>query len=149
MFKAIGLKAALAAALLTPIDAWKLELPKATKVVALLETAWTPKPTSPPVIKNLFARQYSFDDDQSILVAPDRTCGYVSGIQVSHYTCVGDYTCAMVTASGPRTGNVACCNTEICNARTACVDYNQIYNSTGCDDSCSLDAFILKWYLKY
>jgi len=46
---------------------------------------WTPRPTEPPDASRLFGRQNLFPnfpgDASKILVAPDNTCGYVSGLQ--------------------------------------------------------------------
>lgn len=127
--------------------------PKATGAMALPNADWANQiePTAAPVPPGRYARG-SLDfaeraDPSNILVAPDATCGYISGRQGAEYTCVGDYTCALFPASGPSTGNVACCNSAACNIRKACINYEQYHSSSACDDACRVDGYTVKWYV--
>ena len=44
---------------------------------------WSPRPTSSPSHPaNIFERQFFPNDAGTVLVAPDNTCGYISGLQV-------------------------------------------------------------------
>ena len=53
--------------------------PEATDAVVTPTNAQSPRPTRPPIFKELRRRQAS-STDETFLVAPDNTCGYVSGL---------------------------------------------------------------------
>lgn len=125
-----------------------LRLPKATKAVELAFDGFTPKPTHPAVLDQLrIRRQVSDSDDQTVLVAPDATCGYISGDESAGYTCDSTATCIMYTSQSSHTGAVACCDFAGCNYRTSCVDYSGFYSSSACGDKCAENLNILKWYV--
>jgi hypothetical protein len=153
MSKSSKLTAVLAAASVAiPAGAWRVDLPQPTEVLAssLVLEGWSPKPTSPPELRRMLRRQSNDDDeddDESMLVAPDATCGYISGLEGAHYTCVGDFSCVMYTASSTSSGNVACCNDRNCNLRVTCINYEEFYSSSACNDACRVDGFTVKWYV--
>jgi len=150
MSKSSKLTAVLAAASVAiPAGAWRVDLPQPTEVLAssLVLEGWSPKPTSPPELRRMLRRQSNDDDeddDESMLVAPDATCGYISGLEGAHYTCVGDFSCVMYTASSTSSGNVACCNDRNCNLRVTCINYEEFYSSSACNDACRVDGFTVK-----
>lgn len=115
-----------------------------TGAVTLALDGVTPKPTSPPDFPRLLRRQTN-PDDQYILVAPDATCGYISGRPGASYTCGPQATCAFLSIDGGD-GSVACCNTEECGVRASCVDYEDFFSSSACNDGCEVDIFTLKWF---
>jgi hypothetical protein len=50
--------------------------PRETNTAAVPLDAQTPKPTAPAALHHFLKRQ---NNDQTVLLAPDNTCGYVSG----------------------------------------------------------------------
>ena len=50
--------------------------PRETNTPTIPRDAQTPKPTAPAGLHHFLKRQ---NNDQTVLVAPDNTCGYVSG----------------------------------------------------------------------
>ena len=138
-------------ALVDLIDARYADFPQTTASVDPALYGWTPKPTAAPeLLKKLSKRQITGNDDDSdeettVFFAPDQTCGYVSGRPGASLTCAPDYQCVLFTASASLTGNLACCNTETCGVRLACIGYDEYYSSSACDDACNLDAYTLKW----
>lgn len=127
-----------------------------TQAAALASDGVTPKPTSPPVLPLLAARDLGElrrrqanlrgdgNTDQTVLVAPDATCGYISSRSGAYYTCAGDFTCMFYTPEASATGNVACCQDfENCNMRSACVASKDFEKD--CDNGCKLDIFTVKW----
>lgn len=50
--------------------------PRETSIAAAPLDAQTPKPTAPAALHQFLKRQ---NNDQTVLLAPDNTCGYVSG----------------------------------------------------------------------
>lgn len=154
MSKSAKLTAVVAAAsVVIPAGAWKIDLPKPTEVLpaSFAIDGWSPKPTSAPELRRMLRRQNDDngddEEDQSMLVAPDATCGYISGLEGAHYTCVGDFSCVMYTASSTSSGNVACCDDRNCNLRVSCINYEEYYSSSACNDACRVDGFTLKWYV--
>ncbi|OTB05437.1 hypothetical protein M426DRAFT_140061 [Hypoxylon sp. CI-4A] len=102
-------------------------------------TFQAPKVTIPPSLRDLAKRQ----DEQTILWAPDNTCGYLDGRPGAAYSCVGSsYTCALLSVSA--TGAVACCDTDVCGIALDCVDYESYYYSSACDIGCAQDTFTVK-----
>ncbi|KAI1210644.1 uncharacterized protein F4807DRAFT_459484 [Annulohypoxylon truncatum] len=98
-----------------------------------------PEITLGPDIHELARRQTG----QTVLVAPDNTCGYVNGRVGSAYTCNGlDYTCALVTTS--TVGAIACCDGSDCGLRVTCVDYIDFVYSSACDEDCVSDTYTAK-----
>lgn len=107
----------------------------------------SPKPTAAPGVHELLKRQSasgSISSDTTVLVAPDNTCGFISGRPGAAYSCGVGGTCLFLTAEAPRTGNVACCDGEDCNFRATCIDYDQYYTQSICDDGCKVDAYTTK-----
>ncbi|UKZ56352.1 hypothetical protein TrVGV298_010188 [Trichoderma virens] len=128
MNKATSVYAALAA-LLAAADARNLnQLPRATA-----------------------ASDYAFDgfspsqlNVETVYLAPDATCGYISGLAGAGYTCGVSATCVFFTSSAAGPGHVACCNSVDCNARNVCIDYEGYFSSSKCNDGCKVDTFTLK-----
>ncbi|KAK2018757.1 hypothetical protein LZ32DRAFT_643390 [Colletotrichum eremochloae] len=101
-------------------------LPQATTTFNFPLDQYAPRPTKAPVYGDLRKRQTS---EVTVLVAPDNTCGYVSGRAGAEYTCGGSATC-----------RVACCGSQNCNAPRTCFDYKDIYSSSLCDSGCRVDT---------
>ncbi|KAI0552708.1 hypothetical protein F4679DRAFT_46022 [Xylaria curta] len=80
--------------------------------------------------------------DQTVLIAPDNTCGYVSGRPGAAVTCNNDYTCAFIIQED--FGRAGCCQGDNCGLRATCLDYNQVYSQSACDNGCLQDTFTLK-----
>lgn len=116
--------------------------PRATDTIAIHQDAWSPAPTAPPALHEYFKRQNG--KGQTVLVAPDNTCGYVSAQSGAAYTCAEKTAlCVFITASG--TGAAGCCGSVDCGFRVACLDYDQMYSSSVCDAQCSTDTLTEKW----
>ncbi|KAK3344106.1 hypothetical protein B0T25DRAFT_317845 [Lasiosphaeria hispida] len=115
-----------------------------TDAVAIPPDAQSPRPTIPPALHR-FLRRQSYDE-QTFLVAPDNTCGYVSAQKAAAYTCVETSAyCVFVTASGGGgTGVAGCCDKDVCGFRIDCLDYAQISTSSLCDAQCMSDSFTEK-----
>lgn len=145
MHKASSVCAALAA-LCAVADALKLQQPRATAAVNLARDGVTPVPTLAPGMHAAMLRRAVTSSIVTAYVAPDNTCGFVSGLPGAGYTCGVGGTCVFYTSS-TRNGYVACCNTVACNARAACVDYNQYFTESKCNNGCAVDTFTVKWYL--
>ncbi|KAK1761429.1 hypothetical protein QBC47DRAFT_28699 [Echria macrotheca] len=119
--------------------------PKATEAAKIPLDATSPRPTTPPSLHEFLRRDSS--NEQTVLIAPDNTCGYVSGQAGAAYTCVEkNALCVFVTISegGRSAGAAGCCNTQECGFRLACLDYNQISSSSQCDSNCMTDTFTEK-----
>ncbi|KAI2473422.1 hypothetical protein F4781DRAFT_427436 [Annulohypoxylon bovei var. microspora] len=98
-----------------------------------------PEITIGPDVHELARRQKG----QTVLIAPDNTCGYFEGRAGAVYSCNGeDYTCALVTTAS--VGAVACCDGNDCGLRVACVDYIDFVYSSACDDGCVQDTYTVK-----
>ncbi|KAF4997273.1 hypothetical protein FDECE_12133 [Fusarium decemcellulare] len=141
-----GSVAAVAAALSTTANARHLAYPGPTGIVALPLDGISPVPTTPPRVHDLFRRANKDKDEEgtTVLMAPDATCGYISGRAGAAYTCGVDATCLFLTSSAGGDGAVACCDTVECNYRASCVDFNDYFQSSKCNDGCEVDAFTLK-----
>ncbi|KAK1832154.1 hypothetical protein QBC39DRAFT_75804 [Podospora conica] len=115
--------------------------PRETNTAIVPLDAQTPKPTVPAALHHYLRRQNS---DQTVLLAPDNTCGYVSGQSSAAYTCVGTTNrCVFVTALDGGYGAAGCCDSFECGFRVTCVDYAQL-ESSACDASCLSDTFTEK-----
>lgn len=64
----------------TAAQALALWAPKETFVPSLAADAISPRPTFPPSFQGLRNRQSSSSSDDTFLVGPDQTCGYISGL---------------------------------------------------------------------
>ncbi|PNY27792.1 Uncharacterized protein TCAP_02280 [Tolypocladium capitatum] len=146
--KARGLLAALTALLSTGVDARNLGwLPKATQSVLLPLDGMTPKPTPPPGMHELVWRRDAASPlALTMVIAPDKTCGYVSGIASSAYTCAASSTCGLVLSKSVYPGYVVCfdAQVEVVDFHINCVDYNAFYKSSSCDPNCAHDTQTLK-----
>ncbi|KAI1340135.1 hypothetical protein F5Y15DRAFT_423524 [Xylariaceae sp. FL0016] len=113
---------------------------KATGVVVPDATFHSPEITEAPNVRDLLKR----DDGQTVLVAPDNTCGFFDGSIGAPYYCNAGYTCALVTTAGY--GFVACCDSdqEDCGVRVGCMDYFDVYSSSYCDSGCLHDTLTAK-----
>jgi hypothetical protein len=146
--KVPGLFAALTALLSTGVDARNLgRLPEATHSVVLPLDGMTPKPTPPPGLHELVRRQDGASSYAvTMAVAPDNTCGYISGNPSLAYTCDASATCGLALSQPTHSGAVICFDANGSNLRFGCVDYNAFYSSSSCDSSCAQDTLVLKWY---
>ena len=147
-----------------------LNLPRATPINPELDPqGWTPRPTASPEIPlELRRRAYLTNAAQYVLIAPDRTCGYVSGSSGKMICSVhllrvdtnwsegADFACPSsvescvffpVTGSGSASwGAVGCCSTiSDCGIRTQCIDSKAFSSSSACNDACRFDPTTLKW----
>ncbi|KAK1977104.1 hypothetical protein LZ30DRAFT_602036 [Colletotrichum cereale] len=114
-------------------------LPQATTTFNFPFDQFVPQPTKAPVYGDLRKRQST--SEVTVLVAPDNTCGYISGRAGAEYTCGGTATCALMPAvDSTIPGRVACCGAKNCNAPRTCYDYKDIYTSSLCDSGCRVDT---------
>jgi hypothetical protein len=119
-------------------------LPSATPIdIAPVLNGFSPRPTNGPDVE-LVKRQTS---KATLLIAPDNTCGFVSGRPGAAYTCGRSATCVLYPSSGAISGAVACCDAVDCNARVTCFDNRAVSSSSRCDAGCLVDAFTLKWFV--
>ncbi|KAL2020145.1 hypothetical protein VTK56DRAFT_8750 [Thermocarpiscus australiensis] len=106
----------------------------------LREDGWTPNPTAAPSLPEVLRRQDNWAS--TYLLAPDNTCGYVSGSKKSAYACLDDdLQCAFVPSSGKVPGAIGCCNGNDCAFRVTCLDRGEM---SSCDKRCQSDSFTLK-----
>ncbi|KAK5660976.1 hypothetical protein OQA88_12352 [Cercophora sp. LCS_1] len=116
--------------------------PRETAALVIPADAQSPRPTIGPALHQYLKRQ---SNEQTVLVAPDNTCGYVSGQSAAVYTCVDSTNhCVFVTALDGGAGAAGCCNNNECGFRVACLDYEQIVSSSLCDANCKADSFTEK-----
>ncbi|RYP51756.1 hypothetical protein DL768_002979 [Monosporascus sp. mg162] len=124
------------------VQALALDSRPAKRTEAIAPTSTRPFPshiTIPPSALDLKKRQ----DANTVLFAPDNTCGYISGRPGAVYSCqVQTEICAFASASG--FGFVGCCNDSDCGMRATCLDYEQVYSSSLCNDGCLYDTFTAK-----
>lgn len=120
------------------------KMPEATTSFDFPLDQFSPQPTKAPAYADLRRRQTS--TTTTVLVAPDNTCGYISGRAGAAYTCGSSASCIFFTAVDRSTpGRVACCGTQECGARRTCYDSRQVSSSSLCDGGCLVDRFTLKW----
>ncbi|KXH29655.1 hypothetical protein CSAL01_02882 [Colletotrichum salicis] len=119
------------------------ELPQATTSLNFPLDQFSPQPTKAPAYADLRKRQSS--TTTTVLVAPDNTCGYISGRAGAAYTCGTAASCIFFTSVNRNTpGRVACCDASDCGARRTCYDSKQVSSSSLCDGGCLVDRFTLK-----
>ncbi|KAK3397279.1 hypothetical protein B0T20DRAFT_394412 [Sordaria brevicollis] len=128
--------------------------PQATDRVIIPSNAKSPSPTLPPSLppgfhNGLLRRQISGSESGSygdtILIAPDNTCGYVSGLAGAAFTCVDPAnSCVFIPSSGSIPGAAGCCNTKACGFRVTCMDYSEVLVQSKCDDGCMADTYTAK-----
>ncbi|OHE90829.1 hypothetical protein CORC01_13873 [Colletotrichum orchidophilum] len=119
------------------------ELPQATTSFNFPLDQFSPQPTKAPAYADLRKRQTS--TTTTVLVAPDNTCGYISGRAGAAYTCGTAASCIFFTSVNVDTpGRVACCDASDCGARRTCYDSRQVSVSSLCDGGCLVDRFTLK-----
>ncbi|OLN92211.1 hypothetical protein CCHL11_01597 [Colletotrichum chlorophyti] len=123
-------------------DAKLYAIPEATTTFNFPLDQLDPQPTEAPTYADLKRRQ-SPAAITTVLVAPDNTCGYVSGRAGAAYTCATAASCIFFTASSTNPGRVACCNTQDCGVYRTCYDSVQISSSL-CDNGCLVDQYTLK-----
>ncbi|KAE8449245.1 hypothetical protein EG329_008412 [Mollisiaceae sp. DMI_Dod_QoI] len=125
------------------------DFPRATPVQDPLfaPVGWSPRPTAPPKVPRdlFFKRDFLSNSASYILVAPDQTCGYVSGLPGAQFECGASTNCVFFPVTGSSAyGAVGCCTDLLnCGFRTACVDSSAFYGS-GCNGGCKLDANTMK-----
>lgn len=112
-----------------------LSFPKPTVSLVLPLDGITPRPTLGPGQDELRKRQSAAE---TVLVAPDNTCGYVSGRPGAAYTCAAGGQCVFFTSTATLPGAVACCNSNTCNLRAACLDAAAVSVSSLCDSGCQV-----------
>ncbi|KAK5998021.1 hypothetical protein PT974_00390 [Cladobotryum mycophilum] len=144
MNKASGVAAF--AALMAVVDAANLHLPRATLAVDYALDGISPIPTVAAGFIDVLAKRAgtSATSPTTVLVAPDNTCGYISGRAGAAYTCGVGASCIFFTSSVAGPGHIACCNTAICVAKFQCIDYNEYFSQSKCDNGCAQDAYTLK-----
>ncbi|UNI20196.1 hypothetical protein JDV02_006309 [Purpureocillium takamizusanense] len=144
--KVTQLMAALAAMCIsTAVEARLVaRIPQATRSVVLPADGMSPRPTVPPSMHELLRRQDSTSYKLTMAVAPDNTCGYISGNASWAYTCGPSATCGLVFSQPTHSGVVMCYNDGGSNFRFGCMDYNDIVSSSKCGDSCAQDTLVLK-----
>ncbi|KAI1175721.1 hypothetical protein F4777DRAFT_301158 [Nemania sp. FL0916] len=112
---------------------------RATDAVVPDTTFSHPAITPGPILRDYLRRD---TDDETILIGPDNTCGYVDGRAGAPITCNSAYTCAI--AIEPTFGRAGCCLGDACGIRATCYDYRQVYSSSLCNDGCLQDTYTLK-----
>ncbi|KAH0442241.1 hypothetical protein CcaCcLH18_01679 [Colletotrichum camelliae] len=117
-------------------------VPEATTTFNLPLDQFSPQPTKAPAYAELRRRQTSAAT--TVLVAPDNTCGYISGRAGAAYTCGSAASCIFFTSTSRVKGFVACCDADDCGARRTCYDARQISSSSVCDNGCMVDKYTLK-----
>ncbi|KAM0278711.1 hypothetical protein ACHAQH_005004 [Verticillium albo-atrum] len=133
-----------AVAFTSEVSANLYRVPEATTVFNFPLDQVNPRPTAAPY-DFLRERQATTSSSQTVLVAPDNTCGYVEGRPGAAFTCNGaDANCLFFTADSTMRGAVACCNSDVCGARVTCYDRDAIASSSVCEDGCLVDTFTLK-----
>ncbi|KAM0330654.1 hypothetical protein ACHAQA_003605 [Verticillium albo-atrum] len=87
-------------------------VPEATTVFNFPLNQVNPRPTPAPF--DLLKARQATTSITTALVAPDNTCGYVSGRPGAVFTCNGaDANCLFFTADSTLRGAVACCNSDV------------------------------------
>ncbi|KAJ6439630.1 wnt and FGF inhibitory regulator domain-containing protein [Purpureocillium lavendulum] len=142
--KASQLMAALATLATTADARLVARVPKVTQSVALPSDGISPRPTAPPSMHELLRRAESSSYKLTMAVAPDNTCGYISANVSWAYTCGPQATCGLVMSQPTHSGLVMCYNEGGSNFRFGCMDYNDIFSSNKCDDTCDKDTLVLK-----
>lgn len=142
---------ALAFALLPhTVASYITSLPARTEIPHYPLSQVYPLPTKAPASPGALLVRDDDDETSSVetaLFGPDSVCGYISGLPGASFYCPASYQCIFFTAKTTQDGNVACCNTDACAAKLTCMDYQQVVESSRCDDGCMVDPFTLKWYV--
>jgi hypothetical protein len=127
--------------------------PPALDVASLL-LGWTPRPTEGPSFELIKARgllDKRVTSSPSLIgyIAPDRTCGYISGSVGNVIECSVGSTCLAVAPVATNPGALGCCNAAgtDCYFNTRCFDSTQIFSSSLCDQACQQDVNIHLWYV--
>jgi len=137
--------------------------PQATSQAEAGDLVFPPEPTAAPKVHpDLFRRQ----DVKTDLIAPDNTCGYISGLEGTcspmllrervlisfctedAYYCEADTdTCFFFPGTSTTYGLIGCCNIaqSYCGVRTTCINSVEYYSSSICDSDCEGNTYILKW----
>jgi hypothetical protein len=146
------------------VDALNAPLPLPTDNIAnAMGFGFDPIPTAAPMLPpNLFKRQATGSGSLIGYLAPDNTCGYVSGalgmlkvmISKQQYTniclasiktCDTTQSCAAVVVSG--VASMGCCDSTAgtCQFLGNCVGSVGYYASSLCGPACQADLNTLKW----
>lgn len=149
--KSTSVLATAVAALSTAVQGLNMA-PRAAKQTAsavLADDGISPRPTPPPgwdrfEPENLFRRATTSKTPLTMMIAPDNTCGFISGSYAIPYTCGRSATCGIVQAQQTFSGMIMCFDSQAFNFRFACVD-NAMYQSSSCDHLCAENTQILKW----
>ncbi|OAQ74295.1 transmembrane alpha-helix domain-containing protein [Pochonia chlamydosporia 170] len=148
--KSTSVLATAVAALSTAVQGLNMA-PRAAKQTAsavLADDGISPRPTPPPgwdrfEPENLFRRATTSKTPLTMMIAPDNTCGFISGSYAIPYTCGRSATCGIVQAQQTFSGMIMCFDSQAFNFRFACVD-NAMYQSSSCDHLCAENTQILK-----
>ncbi|KAF4439811.1 hypothetical protein F53441_12481 [Fusarium austroafricanum] len=111
-----------------------------------------PRPTPPPVTRTLKRRavtsSQTVTEGVTITIAPDATCGYIAEKLGASRVCPkSDDYCLMfppVPSEGFSQGGIICCNEGPCTFHSSCINSEDYFTSSKCDDGCAVDNFILK-----
>ena len=123
-------------------------LPARTAIPSFPLSQIYPLPTKAPSLPTaLLARDDDKSSTDTALMGPDSICGYISGRPGASFYCPASYTCIFFTAKPDLPGHVACCNENDCGVKLTCMDYQQVVQSSSCDNGCMVDPFTLKWYV--
>ncbi|KAJ2898761.1 hypothetical protein MKZ38_003671 [Zalerion maritima] len=134
-----------AALLGTTVVALAAPQPAKTVLPHLPFNAMNPVPTAAAMLSDeMKLRLGRRADSTPVLIAPDNTCGYVSGLSIASFTCIdSDATCVLVSSTGIVDGFVGCCGADDCGYRTTCVDSSQMA-AGDCGTACSSNTNIVK-----
>ncbi|KAF5009592.1 hypothetical protein FDECE_4196 [Fusarium decemcellulare] len=106
-----------------------------------------PRQTAPPSLDDLHRRTAGKNDLITISVAPDNTCGFISGRPGASRVCSGDSSCLFFPPAPSRSverGGVFCCGTSSCEYHATCVNSVEYFESSKCDGGCEVDNYTLK-----
>jgi hypothetical protein len=130
------------------VNALAHDLPRQTSARGqhLIDSNRILEPTAAPRIPPDLRRRQ--DDLTTVLIGPDQTCGFISGLAGAGHNCDASDYCVMYPATATGFGSVACCDPETndCTVVTTCIDSSDYYSATSlCDNGCRLDTNTLKW----
>ncbi|KAM7208629.1 hypothetical protein V8F20_001052 [Naviculisporaceae sp. PSN 640] len=114
--------------------------PDPTLKVVIPLNAQSPRTTDPPAVPEILRRQSGSNRTDTLIHAPDNTCGYISGRLGASLACYSTRTCVFVPSQELR----GCCDETDCGFLRACRDIEEASNSRSCDDGCLMDTLTLK-----
>ncbi|QDS69737.1 hypothetical protein FKW77_010050 [Venturia effusa] len=143
------MKSHIAALAIAAHSSWALVAPgpspTGTAVHEIDPNGTTPKPTTAAILHPGLAKR---QNGQSLLgyLAPDNTCGYVSGSLGAVKTCSKSQQCAAVVLTSTEIGIMGCCDNDgsACNWYGDCVGYSDYFSGTECGQACKQDVNTIK-----